>query len=156
MGGNLTVPTFHLPGPSDTHALGIALGQRAFPGAVLALTGDLGAGKTALVRGLAAGLGAPGPVQSPTFVLLQAHYGGRVPLFHADWYRLGDASEVDALGMFEIAADGVLAIEWADRFVELLPADHLWISFTDAGEGRDVSIGARGPLHRGLEDVRGT
>ncbi len=80
------------------------------------LYGDLGAGKTAFTRGLAMGLGAqPDDVSSPTFTIMQEYRGGRLPLFHVDLYRLNDPREIDDLGLDEIAAEGVLAIEWADK-----------------------------------------
>jgi len=83
---------------------------------VLLLVGDLGAGKTALVRGLAEGLGiAPEEVSSPTFTLMQEYRGGRVPLIHVDLYRLNDAREIDELGLEELGLDSVLAIEWAEK-----------------------------------------
>lgn len=137
-----------LPGPADTHALGVRLAERAFPGMILALVGDLGAGKTALVRGFAEGLGCPGRVQSPTFTLVWPHEGGRLPMFHADWYRLGSEAEAAALGLVELASEGVLAVEWADRFPALLPDDRLDVALADAGEGREIELVARGPLHR--------
>jgi tRNA threonylcarbamoyladenosine biosynthesis protein TsaE len=83
---------------------------------VLLLVGDLGAGKTALVRGLAEGLGIrPEEVSSPTFTLMQEYRGGRVPLIHVDLYRLNDAREIDELGLEELGASAVLAIEWAEK-----------------------------------------
>ena len=96
------------------------VGRRLAPtldrGSVLLLVGDLGAGKTALVRGLAEGLGiAPEEVSSPTFTLMQEYRGGRVPLIHVDLYRLNDAREIDELGLEELGLDSVLAIEWAEK-----------------------------------------
>jgi tRNA threonylcarbamoyladenosine biosynthesis protein TsaE len=136
-----------LGGPADTHALGVSLGRRAFAGATLALFGDLGAGKTALARGLAEGLGVPGRVQSPTFGLVHEHRGGRLLLLHADWYRLAVPDEVDASGLFELGADGVVAIEWPDRFPELLPAERLEIHLAEEGDGRRAELRAFGDAH---------
>ena len=144
-----------LPTPEDTHALGVALGRAMFPGSVLALVGDLGAGKTALVQGLAEGLGATGRVQSPTFTLVQPHPDGRLPLWHADWYRLRDAGEAGALGLFELGEEGVVAVEWADRFPELLPDDHLRVVLHDHGAGRLAEVTAAGPRHAPLVEVAG-
>ena len=101
---------------SETAAAGRELASTLSAGDVVLLYGDLGAGKTAFVRGLAEGLGvAPAEVSSPTFTLVQEYRGGRVPLIHVDLYRLNDAREIDDLGLDEIAAGGVLAIEWADK-----------------------------------------
>lgn len=99
------------------HAL--AAGLRA--GDVLLLSGELGAGKTAFVRGLADGLGIPpGEVSSPTFTIVHEYRGGRLPLYHADLYRLDRAGTED-LGLEEMGADGVLAIEWPDRLTHEIP-----------------------------------
>jgi tRNA threonylcarbamoyladenosine biosynthesis protein TsaE len=99
---------------AETEAVGAALASRLAAGARVLLYGELGAGKTAFVRGLAAGLGIdPDEVSSPTFTLVQ-EYRGRLPLYHVDLYRLGPG-EVDDLGLDALAADGVLAIEWAER-----------------------------------------
>ncbi len=101
---------------SETAAIGRALAASLSAGDVVLLYGDLGAGKTAFVKGLAEGLGAPrDEVSSPTFTLMQEYRGGRLTLFHVDLYRLDDPREIDDLGLEEIAADGVLAIEWAEK-----------------------------------------
>jgi tRNA threonylcarbamoyladenosine biosynthesis protein TsaE len=98
------------------------------------LFGDLGAGKTAFVRGIAEGLGVdPAEVSSPTFTLIQEYRGGRIPLFHADLYRLNDVREVDDLGLDEVAADGVLAIEWAEKLPRM-PPGATRVRIEDAGD----------------------
>ena len=121
-------------GEAETTAAGEAFAARVIAGDVLLLFGDLGAGKTAFVRGLANGLGAPADaVTSPTFTLVQ-EYPGRLTLFHADLYRLAPA-EVADLGLEEISADGVLAVEWADRW-EDAPGEAWRIRFEHAGDTR--------------------
>lgn len=101
---------------SETAAVGRELAQALSAGDVVLLYGDLAAGKTAFVKGLAEGLGVSrDDVSSPTFTLMQEYRGGRLTLFHVDLYRLDDPREVDDLGLDEIAADGVLAIEWAEK-----------------------------------------
>ena len=101
---------------NETAAIGRELAARLDAGSIVLLYGDLGAGKTAFVRGLAEGLGvSPDDVSSPTFTLTQEYRGGRLPLFHADLYRLDDPREIDDLGLEEIAEQGVLAVEWAEK-----------------------------------------
>lgn len=148
---------FETDSPEETHALGVALGRAAPPGTVIALQGDLGAGKTLLAKGIGAGLGVPGLIQSPTFVIVQEHPGGRLPFWHGDLYRLGDASELEHLGLDDLLeAGGVVVIEWAERFPEVLPADHLWVRLEEHREGhRRIEIIAHGPRHRLLEGVHG-
>jgi len=101
---------------TETAAVGRALAVTLGAGDVVLLYGDLGAGKTAFVKGLAEGLGVSrDEVSSPTFTLIQEYRGGRLTLFHVDLYRLDDPREVDDLGLEEIANEGVLAIEWAEK-----------------------------------------
>ena len=108
-------------GPEETEALGARLARALEPGAVVAFTGDLGAGKTAFVRGLARGLGIRDRVTSPTFTVVNEYEGGRLPLFHFDLYRLGCADELFDIGWEDyLARGGVCAVEWSERMEELL------------------------------------
>ena len=108
-------------GPDETEALGARLARALGPGAVVAFTGDLGAGKTAFVRGLARGLGIPDRVTSPTFTIVNEYEGGRLPLFHFDLYRLSCADELFDIGWEDyLARGGVCAVEWSERMEELL------------------------------------
>ena len=101
---------------AETGAVGRDLAATLRAGSIVLLFGDLGAGKTAFVRGLAGGLGVPpAEVSSPTFTLIQEYRGGRLTLFHVDLYRLKDPREVDELGLDEIAEDGVLVVEWEEK-----------------------------------------
>lgn len=138
--------TRSLPGPEDTHALGVRLGALAFDGMTVALDGELGAGKTSLTQGIGRGLGITGPITSPTFQLLFVHDQGRLPLYHADLYRLGDDSELVELGFDEILGQvGVSVVEWASRFPEVLPPDRLQIALAYDGDGRSLVATATGP-----------
>lgn len=112
----------------DTLALGQRLGQAAEAGGVVALCGGLGAGKTHLTKGLVLGLGAdPEAVSSPTFSLVQEYRGGRLPVFHFDFYRLTSPDEVLAIGWDEyLEAGGLCVVEWADLFPHLLPEGTQW------------------------------
>jgi tRNA threonylcarbamoyladenosine biosynthesis protein TsaE len=125
----------------ETAAIGRELAATLSAGDVLLLYGDLGAGKTALVRGLAEGLGVDrSEVSSPTFTLIQEYRGGRLTLFHVDLYRIDDAREFDELGLDEIAEDGVLAIEWAGKYPRP-PAGAVRVSIAHAGESqRTVTV----------------
>ena len=124
----------------ETFTLGENLARTLKPGTFVLLHGDLGAGKTALVRGIAAGLGAdPDDVSSPTFVLVQ-HYKGRVPLTHVDLYRLENSAAIDDLGLEEMADGGVVAIEWAERLPRELGGS-VTVRIDDLGENsRRITI----------------
>ena len=125
--------------PEQMQALGHELAGHLGAGAVLALSGDLGAGKTELVKGLAAGLAFSGPVTSPTFALLQEYRGGTRPLFHLDCYRLEHPQELIELGWDELLDEGgVVAVEWAERFPELMPPGTLWLEVRILPEGTRV------------------
>ncbi len=129
----------------ETAAAGARLGASLQAGAVLLLYGDLGAGKTAFVRGLARGLGAPDDeVTSPTFTIVQ-EYPGRITLYHVDLYRL-EEREVDDLGLEELVlGDGVVAIEWAERWRDR-PDDAIEVRIEDAGEdARRIRISSAPP-----------
>ena len=123
---------------SQTEAFGRRLGGLLFPGAVVALIGQLGAGKTHLTRAIAEGLGIANPavVNSPTFVLIQ-EYPARLPIYHFDAYRLSGPREFAELGVDEyFSGDGVSIVEWADRVESTLPVDHLRIEIEIVAEDR--------------------
>jgi tRNA threonylcarbamoyladenosine biosynthesis protein TsaE len=132
----------------DTRALGEALAGVLEPRDAVALTGELGAGKTTLVQGVARGLGFAGTVTSPTFTLVR-EYHGRLDVAHVDVYRLDRVQDVIDLGLEEIAeGDAVLLVEWGDSVDALLPRDHLTIELTapDPGsETRRIVLEADGP-----------
>jgi len=118
-------------------AAGRSLAAGLSPGTVVALRGELGAGKTHFVRGLAEGWGASEEASSPTFALLHEYATPRGKVLHLDLYRAKDAAEVWSAVYDELdATDGLLVIEWADRFPELLPAGAIHIAIAHAGEGR--------------------
>lgn len=133
----------------ETLAIGRRLGRAAEAGDVVALIGDLGAGKTHLAKGMAEGLGAATAreVASPTFVLCREYLGGRIPFYHLDAYRLRGAADLEAIGSDDIlAGDGASAVEWADRAAEALPVDRLEVRLEVAGEtSRRLTLRARGP-----------
>jgi tRNA threonylcarbamoyladenosine biosynthesis protein TsaE len=115
---------------SDTRALASKLAASIRPGDVIILAGGLGSGKTLFTGGLAAGLGVEEQVVSPSFVLVRQYRTGFLPLIHVDVYRLGSLNEFEDLDVLELAADGVLVIEWGDAVEGVIPEDHLKIEFT--------------------------
>lgn len=128
--------------PEETQAIGEALGARLTPGAVVACTGELGAGKTCFLQGLARGLGVTADVTSPTFVLIN-QYRGRLPVYHLDAYRTGSLTELVDLGLEEMLdGDGVTVVEWADKLLPLLPAARtIYVHVSGLGdEPREIRI----------------
>lgn len=115
---------------ADTEAFGMALAAELEPGDVIALTGDLGTGKTTLTKAVAKGLGIEGAVTSPTFTIVREHEGGRIPLYHFDLYRVHDEDELFEIGFDDyLHGKGVCLIEWAELIdEELLPADTCFIT----------------------------
>lgn len=141
----------------QTRSLGAALGRVASAGWVVALHGDLGAGKTCFAQGVGEGLSIDAEVVSPTFILVAEHEGGRLPLLHADLYRLEAPDEVENIGLEEALEvwPGVALIEWADRFPDILPVDHLYVRITIDGARRVVEVTASGAASAWLTRWRG-
>jgi tRNA threonylcarbamoyladenosine biosynthesis protein TsaE len=124
--------------PAETRKLGAKIGRRVQADTVIALHGELGSGKTVFIQGLARGLDVPENyyVTSPTYTLIN-EYPGRKKLFHVDLYRLADPIDFENIGLYEILyGKGVVAIEWADRLVDDLPAEHIRIHFEISGNDR--------------------
>jgi tRNA threonylcarbamoyladenosine biosynthesis protein TsaE len=118
-------------------ALGKRLAADLVAGDLIVLVGELGAGKTTLVQGIAAGLGARGPVLSPTFVIARVYPDGRVPLVHVDAYRLGSRIEVDDLDLDADVAESVTVVEWGEGLVEGLSPDHIVVSIERSHDEKD-------------------
>ena len=152
----MTAALFDLNDLAATEDFGRRLATHLFPGAVVALIGSLGAGKTNLVRAIALGLDIPNPavVNSPTFVLIQ-EYDARLPIYHFDAYRLTSESDFVALGVHEyFNEDGVCLIEWADKFPGSLPGERLEIRLTITGEhSRRVEMVGTGPRYQSIVEA---
>ena len=138
---------------TETEALGRRLAAHVFPGAVVALVGTLGAGKTLLVRAIAKGLDIPNPavVNSPTFVLIQ-EYEARLPIYHFDAYRLASEAQFADLGVHEyFQGNGVCLVEWADKVPTCLPAERLEIRITITGQqSRRLAIAGIGERYEAI------
>ena len=146
--------------PAETFAHGGAIAATLRVGDVLALDGDLGAGKTHLVKGIAAGLGCTGDVTSPTFTVAQ-RYAGSVPVAHLDAYRLGDADDEEAELIRDAVADAVAFVEWPDAVIDVLPPPRLEVELRHGGGDRRLVLlaprqeeSAGSPLGRLLADLR--
>jgi tRNA threonylcarbamoyladenosine biosynthesis protein TsaE len=120
--------------PADTRALGARLGARLAAGSVVACIGELGAGKTCFVQGVARGLGVQSEVTSPTFVLVN-HYRGRLPVYHLDAYRTESLAQLVDIGVEEfLHGDGVTVVEWADKLLPLLPPHAITVTISGLGD----------------------
>lgn len=137
---------FQTSSPEETVELGKKMGEGLKAGDVVALVGELGAGKTTFMQGLAQGLGVAGYVKSPSFTLVNK-YEGRFPVYHLDLYRLGDIHEIYELGIEEyLYGDGVCIIEWAEKAYSLLPEKHILIKFFyTGGKSRRIEVAQRQP-----------
>jgi tRNA threonylcarbamoyladenosine biosynthesis protein TsaE len=148
--GSVTLTT---RSPGETFELGRALGSKIPLGTSISLEGGLGAGKTSLVKGMAAGLGIEAEVLSPTFILVEEYRGGEAPLLHYDLYRLEELGEVESIGMFD-AVDGrnIVVVEWGDRLPEGAMRFDVTVSIRITGEEeRELEISAPAALLEALE-----
>lgn len=142
----------------QTQQLGERVGTLVQPGDVIGLQGELGAGKTNFVQGLARGLALRDQVHSPTFILANEYRGGRMPLYHVDAYRVENAAEALGFGLDDyLNGEGVVVVEWAERIRAALPSELLWIEFRHRGEtARDIRMEAYGARYEMLlQDVKG-
>lgn len=146
----------HTNGEAATHALGVSLTRYLARGDVLLLSGDLGAGKTALVKGIAKGLGVSEPITSPTFNILLAH-PGTLPLYHMDLYRLDRSDQLEDVDYYgTLEADGVTCVEWGDRFPEAAPTEYVAVDIAIASDSeRDITIVGVGPRGESLAELWG-
>lgn len=135
---------FKTKSEKETQKVASELAKKLQPGSVLALVGELGAGKTAFVKGLAKGLGVPEKIciSSPTFVLIHEYLGGRLPLFHFDFYRLEKEKEALNLNLEEYwKGDGISVVEWGDRFKRIIPERAMWVYFKFVGDNeREIQL----------------
>ena len=132
--------TFISNSPAETEAIGRQFAVKDVGvGSILALKGELGSGKTLFTKGLVAGLGSEATVTSPTFTIVHEYPGGRLPVYHFDFFRLESRQSVARLGLDDyLFADGVSVIEWADRFPEFIPEQARWVSFDIKSENQRV------------------
>lgn len=137
------MPTIRTNSAEQTIAFGESLGSKLGPGDIVALFGDLGAGKTTITKGIARGAGVEAEVHSPTFTLIHEH-PGRAPFYHVDLYRLTEEEEIEWLGMDDyFYGEGIVVIEWADRAPTLLPSERIEINLKTVGdEQRQIHIDA--------------
>jgi tRNA threonylcarbamoyladenosine biosynthesis protein TsaE len=129
------VASFTSHSPAETEKLGRDFAKKMKSGSVIALKGELGTGKTQFVKGVVAGFGSDAEATSPTFTLVHEYAGGRIPVYHFDFFRIEDRQSAERLGLDDyFFGDGVSVIEWADKFRELIPKQAQWISFETKSE----------------------
>lgn len=127
--------TFISNSPQETESFGRQFAGSLQSGDVLALTGELGSGKTQFVKGLVAAIGATTPATSPTFTLIHEYSGGRLPIYHFDFFRIEDPRAAERLGLDDyFFGDGLSVVEWADRFRDLIPENARWLAFETKSE----------------------
>ena len=136
--------TLHSTSPDETRSWGARLAAYLQAGDFVALSGPLGAGKTCFVQGLGADLGIDGSITSPTFIIIR-HHRGRLPLCHADAYRINSSEELEQAGLLEYLSDSVVALEWAEQVPELWPEQYFLVRLSFAGEGRRLDLSGHGP-----------
>ncbi len=138
-------------GPGETRRLGARLGRLLRPGDTVLLSGDLGAGKTVFVQGIARGMGFEGSVSSKSFVLMGEYQGKECKLYHADLYRLEAPEQAEELALDEYCADGVLVVEWPERAPHAFAPERLHVRFEVTGErSRRLTVEAGGERPRAL------
>lgn len=143
--------SIYLENEKATSSLGEKIGKFLFPGAILCLNGDLGAGKTALTKSIALGLGIREDITSPTFTIVNEYEDGRLKLNHFDVYRIGSSDEMYDIGFEEyIASEGVCIIEWSQIIEDILPDERLDINIKYEDEGRRLEFSSRGQAYKSL------
>jgi len=131
--------TFISNSPAETEAIGRQLAKDVEAASVLGLKGELGSGKTLFTKGLVVGLGSSAAITSPTFTIVHEYQGGRLPVYHFDFFRLENRESAVRLGLEDyFFSDGVSVIEWADRFPDLIPEHARWISFEIKSERQRI------------------
>lgn len=142
---------FYSHNEDELMTYGYQLGRKLQAGDVLVLTGDLGAGKTTLTKGIAKGLDIDQMIKSPTYTIVR-EYEGRLPLYHLDVYRIGNDPDSIDLDDF-LYGDGVAVIEWGELLEEDLLGDYLEIIITPSGDGRDIELQSNGPRSKELSEA---
>ena len=133
--------TFISNSPAETEAIAQRLAKDLVAGSVLALKGELGSGKTLFTQGLVAGLESEAIVTSPTFTIVHEYQGGRLPVYHFDFFRLENQESAGRLGLEDyFVSDGISVVEWADRFPDLIPEQAHWISFEIKSERQRIIL----------------